>query len=49
MQAVVADFWIIGVDKNFLEELIDRRAKFGQCAHGTGEILDLNGGDGVLL
>ena len=46
---VLANFRIVGVDENFLEELIDRSAEFTQRPHRAGEIFNVDCRDGVLL
>ncbi len=49
LQAVLADFRIIRIDHDLVEERVDRRAEFGERAHGAGEILDVDGRNRVLL
>ena len=46
LQAVLAHFGVVVIDLDLVEERIDRRAKFGHFAHGSGEVLAADGGAG---
>ncbi len=49
MQAVLAQRGVVSVDRHLVEEGVDRRAQLGERAHRTGEVFDVERGDGVGL
>ena len=49
LQAVLPQRLVVGVDRDLVEEGVDRRSSFAIARHGGGEIFLGDGGGGVLL